>query len=55
MQSTLIAVSGDWHGNLGWARQVVRSAADRGVRTILQVGVFGALWPGRGKGRFEVR
>ncbi|MGO4455316.1 metallophosphoesterase family protein [Arthrobacter sp. RAF14] len=55
MQSTPIAIAGDWHGNLGWARQVVRSAAEQGVQTILQVGDFGALWPGRGKGRFEAR
>jgi len=50
-----IAVAGDWHGNLGWARNVVQSAAAQGVQTILQLGDFGALWPGRGKGRFEAR
>lgn len=55
MQSAPIAVAGDWHGNLSWARSVVRSAAEQGVQTILEVGDFGALWPGRGKGRFEAR
>ncbi len=48
-------MAGDWHGNLGWARTVVRSAARHGVKTILHVGDFGALWPGKMKGRFEAR
>lgn len=55
MNSGAVAVTGDWHGNLGWARDVVRSAARHGVGTILHVGDFGALWPGRAKGRFEAR
>lgn len=55
MNSAPIVVAGDWHGNLGWARTVVRSAAWQGVKTILQVGDFGALWPGKMNGRFEAR
>lgn len=55
MDGNPIVVAGDWHGNVGWARQVIRSGAYHGARTILQVGDFGALWPGKLKGRFEAR
>lgn len=48
-------VAGDWHGDLQWIREVVRSAHTAGARTILQVGDLGLLWPGRGKGRFDAR
>lgn len=54
-EGTAIAIAGDWHGNLGWARDAVHSAARHGVRTVLQVGDFGARWPGKLKGRFESR
>jgi hypothetical protein len=48
-----VAVAGDWHGNLGWAITVTRSAAREGVSTLLHVGDFGLDWPGPKRGRYE--
>ncbi len=50
-----IAIAGDLHGNLQWARMLIRSARTAGVQTILQVGDLGVLWPGRDKGRFDAK
>ncbi|MHA7191127.1 metallophosphoesterase family protein [Arthrobacter sp. MDT2-16] len=50
-----IAVAGDWHGHLGFAQAVVKSAAREGVKTLIQVGDFGLDWPGAMRGRFEQR
>jgi predicted phosphodiesterase len=50
-----IVVAGDWHGDLQWARQVIRAAHAAGAKTILHVGDLGVLWPGRGKGRFDAK
>lgn len=50
-----LVVAGDWHGELQWARHVIRSAHAAGAKTILQVGDLGVLWPGRGKGRFDAK
>jgi hypothetical protein len=36
---------GDFHGDLEWASQVMRSAWKDGVKTIFQLGDFG-VWPG---------
>lgn len=49
-----IVVAGDWHGSLGWAVDVVERAHHHGAHLIVQLGDFGALWPGDG-GRFERR
>lgn len=53
-RSPEVVVAGDLHGNLGWAVDVVERAAYRDAHLILQVGDFGALWPGDG-GQFERR
>lgn len=50
-----VAVVGDLHGDLQWARHVIRSAHAEGVKTILQVGDLGVLWPGAMKGRWDAR
>lgn len=50
-----VVVAGDWHGQLQWIRELVRSAKVTGAKSILQVGDLGVLWPGRGKGRFDAR
>lgn len=50
-----IVVAGDWHGDLQWARQVIRAAHAAGAKTILHVGDLGVLWPGRGKGRLDAK
>ncbi|MPV36708.1 metallophosphoesterase family protein [Georgenia subflava] len=47
-----VVVAGDLHGNLGWATELVDRAAFHGLNLILQLGDFGALWPGDG-GHFE--
>lgn len=49
------AVAGDWHGDLGWATAVARSAAREGVTTILHVGDFALDWPGPKRARYEQR
>lgn len=50
-----LVVAGDWHGDLGWAIMVIRSAARDGVSTMLHVGDFGLDWPGAKRGRYETR
>lgn len=50
-----LAVVGDVHGNYGWMRTVVKSAAREGVQTVIQVGDFGLDWPGAMRGRLEQR
>lgn len=37
----VVALAGDWHGNLGWAQRVVTIAYEAGARTVLQLGDFG--------------
>ncbi len=39
-----IAVAGDWHGDLRWAIQGVKWAADRGAKVIVHCGDFGYLF-----------
>lgn len=41
-----VFVLGDIHGNVDFLRHAAQAAADAGCRTILQLGDFGALWPG---------
>lgn len=50
-----IVIAGDLHGDLQWARHLIRSAHTAGARTILQVGDLGVLWPGARKGRFDAK
>ncbi|MDQ1053063.1 putative phosphodiesterase [Arthrobacter sp. SORGH_AS 212] len=40
-----IAVFGDWHGDIQWARLALKSAAREGVRPIVHVGDWGVDWP----------
>ena len=42
----VVLIAGDWHGTTAWARRVAAAAADRGVRTIIQLGDLAVLWPG---------
>lgn len=53
--STPLVIAGDWHGDLGWAIAVIRSAAREGVGAVLHVGDFGLDWPGPKRGRYESR
>lgn len=48
-------ILGDLHGDLGWCRQVVRSAAKAGIKQIFQVGDAGFSWPGRNKYKTDAR
>lgn len=41
-----VFVLGDIHGNVDFLRRAATTAAEAGCRTILQLGDFGALWPG---------
>lgn len=41
-----VFVLGDIHGNVGFLRRAAASAAKEACKTILQLGDFGALWPG---------
>jgi len=42
---SIVALAGDWHGNLPWARTRVADVATHGVALILHLGDFG-IWPG---------
>jgi len=42
----LLAMSGDWHGELGWGIAVLRAAKDEGASLLVQTGDFGFSWPG---------
>lgn len=41
----IVAVAGDWHGNIPWARQAIQRLDDLGIHTCYHVGDFG-IWPG---------
>lgn len=41
----LVAVAGDWHGNLAWALKAVKAAHDAGAAVVLQLGDFGYWRP----------
>ena len=42
---THVGLVGDLHGNERWATSVLDALADRGIKTVYQLGDFG-LWPG---------
>jgi hypothetical protein len=42
---TIVALMGDVHGNRQWTSARLMSLGERGIRTVLQVGDFGVLWP----------
>ncbi|NSX37135.1 metallophosphoesterase [Pseudarthrobacter oxydans] len=50
-----IAVFGDWHGDIQWARLAINSAAREGVRVIVSVGDWGVDWPGPKRGLQDTR
>ncbi|MDJ0354408.1 metallophosphoesterase [Pseudarthrobacter sp. PH31-O2] len=50
-----IGIFGDWHGEVGFGIDAIRSAAADGVRTMIHVGDFPLDWPGALRGRFEQR
>lgn len=50
-----LAIFGDWHGDVGFAIDAIRSAALANVRTMVHVGDLGLDWPGAFRGRFEAR
>lgn len=50
-----IAVFGDWHGDIQWARLALKSAAREGVRAIVHVGDWGTDWPGPKRGLQDTR
>jgi len=44
---TTVALMGDVHGNRSWVRSRLQSIGERGdVRTVIQLGDWGLLWPG---------
>lgn len=49
--SRLVAVAGDWHGDTGWAVEVIAGLGNAGVTHLLHVGDFG-VWPGADGARF---
>jgi predicted phosphodiesterase len=50
-----LAVVGDWHGDLGFSLQAVKSAAREGVKTLVSVGDVSLDFPGPQRGRYEQR
>lgn len=46
-----VTFAGDFHGEAGWARHVLRAAKRDGAGALVQLGDFG-LWPGRAGMRF---
>ena len=52
--SETIMVAGDWHGELGWAKQVIERAGKLGVSKLVHVGDLGiGPFPGERGGRYE--
>jgi len=52
--SETIMVAGDWHGELGWALQVLQRAGKLGVSKLVHVGDLGiGPFPGERGGRYE--
>lgn len=47
--TTLIGFLGDTHGKLGFTLSAMRTAREAGARLMVQVGDFGADWPGKKK------
>ena len=41
----LVALAGDWHGNVTWAARTLHACARIGVRRLYHLGDFG-VWPG---------
>ncbi|MGO4258134.1 metallophosphoesterase family protein [Marmoricola sp. RAF53] len=48
---SLVALAGDWHGDLTWANARLQGLGEQGVRTLFHVGDFG-IWPGPTGKRF---
>ncbi len=46
IEAQLIGVSGDWHGNTGWAKRVLSAFNDLNIKHIFQLGDFG-IWGGQ--------
>jgi hypothetical protein len=42
----IIAMAGDWHGNLDYARLALKFARNRGAEGVIHLGDFG-IWPGK--------
>ncbi|KXO98402.1 Calcineurin-like phosphoesterase superfamily domain (plasmid) [Tsukamurella tyrosinosolvens] len=40
---TTVAIAGDWHANVNWAKHAITTAARRGAEAIVQAGDFGML------------
>lgn len=55
MSEPVLAVFGDWHGDLGWSIDAVKAAAREGARTAVSVGDVGLDWPGPKRNRWEQR
>jgi hypothetical protein len=51
---TVVALAGDWHGNLAWATARMNDIADRGASIVLHLGDFG-IWPGSSGRKFLFR
>jgi Icc-related predicted phosphoesterase len=45
IETQLIGVTGDWHGNTGWAKRVLTAFNELGIKHIFQLGDFG-IWGG---------
>lgn len=48
INTSTIAVFGDWHGNIQWMRIALRTAAARGVNLVIHVGDLKMLYPDDG-------
>lgn len=46
-----IALAGDWHGQAGWGRYMIRLASEKSCKIMLQLGDFG-FWPGNSGKKF---
>lgn len=55
MSESVLAVFGDWHGDLGFSIDAVKAAAREGARTAVSVGDVGLDWPGPKRNRWEQR
>lgn len=50
-----VAIFGDWHGDMQWARLALQSAKRENITHLVHVGDWGLDWPQPGRGRGEDR
>jgi Icc-related predicted phosphoesterase len=51
VNSDCIGIAGDWHGNTGWAKSILKSFKEAGINHIFHLGDFG-IWGGHDSASF---